>query len=297
MSRTRRDLLRQDGSNELAFGVNVELPLDAHEDVVGRAQMHGAAPGDAAPFAFDDAPQCRDVELDRRQRFHGVGGAGRGGDGARRGLGHDQPVRGNDRDDDRRRPVAGQAADTMLVDDDRRIPPHPLADIDHGAGQVGGFVLVEGQGGAGGEEGREMDFRVAPGDHVAQDLGEGAGVEAVAIDALTHTGQRVDRRRMADMDRITVAEVEPLPRSLGETDLVDGNEAIAVDLKQGRLNLSASVGYQHLRPCRQALRATDMAIAAHDNHGLMLRVEPDASHPERRLSGNGRVCRPHSLNA
>ena len=40
----------------------------------------------------------------------------------------------------------------MLVDHDWRVPAHPLADVHHGAGQVGSFVLVEGEGGAGREE-------------------------------------------------------------------------------------------------------------------------------------------------
>ena len=59
-----------------------------------------------------------DAEIDARQHLHGVGGAGRRGDGARGGLRDRQPMRGDDRHHDHRGAVAGNAADAMLVDDD-----------------------------------------------------------------------------------------------------------------------------------------------------------------------------------
>src|SRR3546814_6927397 len=41
MGRARRDLLGQDRGNELAFGIDVQLALDAHELVVsGRSEEH-----------------------------------------------------------------------------------------------------------------------------------------------------------------------------------------------------------------------------------------------------------------
>ena len=68
-----------------------------------------------------------------------------------------------------------------------------------------------------------MDFRVTPGDHVAQDFCEGARIEPIAVDALTHARQRVDRGCMADPDRVTVGKAKPLPGGFGEADFVEGD--------------------------------------------------------------------------
>ncbi len=72
--------------------------------------------------ACDDLLHLVDAEIDARQHLHRVGGAGRRGDRARGGLRDRQPVRGDDRHHDHRGTVAGDAADAMLVDDDRLGP-------------------------------------------------------------------------------------------------------------------------------------------------------------------------------
>jgi len=58
MSRAGGHLLRQDGSNKLAFAIEVEYPLDADENVIRRAKSHRRAPRNAAAFVLDNAPHC-----------------------------------------------------------------------------------------------------------------------------------------------------------------------------------------------------------------------------------------------
>ena len=87
------DLLRQHRSDHLPFGIEIERPLDADEDVVGRAQLDRAAPDHASALALDDAANGGCVEIDRRHRLHRVRGSGRRGDRARRCLRHHQAER------------------------------------------------------------------------------------------------------------------------------------------------------------------------------------------------------------
>src|SRR3546814_8909153 len=68
MGRARRDLLGQDRGNELAFGIDVQLALDAHELVVSGTEVDGAAPGDAASLLFDHALQRGKVQVHRGKR-------------------------------------------------------------------------------------------------------------------------------------------------------------------------------------------------------------------------------------
>ncbi len=63
------------------------------------------------------------------------------------------------------------------------------------------------------------------------------------------------------------------------THLVDADQTVAIDLKQCRLDRCIAVRDEHLGTCRQTLGATDMAIGAHDDNRLMLRMQPDAPHP------------------
>ena len=53
MGRAGGDLLGQHRRDHLSFGVEVERPLDADEDVVGRAQLDRAAPDYASALALD----------------------------------------------------------------------------------------------------------------------------------------------------------------------------------------------------------------------------------------------------
>src|SRR3546814_10630568 len=77
MGRARRDLLGQDRGNELAFGIDVQLALDAHELVVSGTEVDGAAPGDAASLLFDHALQRGKVQVHQGKRLHRVGGSRR----------------------------------------------------------------------------------------------------------------------------------------------------------------------------------------------------------------------------
>ena len=63
------------------FGVQVQRALYPDQDVVGRAQAHRATPDNAATGVLDDAADARDIQVHRRQGFHGVGCARGRGDG------------------------------------------------------------------------------------------------------------------------------------------------------------------------------------------------------------------------
>ncbi len=63
----------------------------------------------------DDMPQRVWREIHLCQHFHGIGGAGRRGDGAAGGLRYQHAVGGDDGHHQHRGAVAGDAADAMLV--------------------------------------------------------------------------------------------------------------------------------------------------------------------------------------
>ena len=143
MGRTGRDFLGQHRGDHLPDGIDIEHSFNADDHIVGRAEIDGAAPGDAAAFALDHLADGGNVEVDRCKHLHRVRRAGRRGDRPRRCLGHDQALRGHDRDDDRRGAIARQSTDAMLVDDDLFGPLQSLADIDHRPGQADRFVRIE----------------------------------------------------------------------------------------------------------------------------------------------------------
>ena len=119
MGGTGRELFRHDRGDHLLAGIEAERTFDGDENVVGRRQIDVPAPDQTAAAGGDDFLHLFDADIDPGQHFHGVGGTGRRGDRARGGLGNGQPVRRHDRDDDHRGAVARNAADAMLVDDDR----------------------------------------------------------------------------------------------------------------------------------------------------------------------------------
>ena len=269
------DLLRQHRGDQLAFGVDVQLALHAHEDVVGRGQMHGPAPGQAGAFGLDHAAQGIQVQVHRRQGFHGVGGAGRRGDRARGGLGHHQAVGRGDGHHQRRGAVARQAADAMLVHHQRRGPGQALADLDHGPGQVHGLGLVQRQGGRGGEEGRQLHVGVAATDHVEDDGGEVAGFEPSPMHAAAHAGQRFQYRWMPHLHAVAVADAQRRPGRFGQHHQVT-SEQVAIGLVEQGLHLAVTGHDQHLRARGQALGMADVAVHVHDRDALVLGMQAHA---------------------
>ena len=166
----------------------------------------------------------------------------------------------------------------MLVHNDRSIPAHPVADIDHGAREVNSLALVERKRGTGGQKGGEMDLGIAACDHVAHDFGKGVRVEAIAIYATAHARQRLHGRRMGHRHIVILANAEDLPGCFRKTDFILSEQCISFDLKERCLYLSRADRDEDLGARGQTLRAADMAIGAHHHHGLVLSVQPQAPH-------------------
>ena len=135
MGRAGGELLRHDRRHHLFARVDGERPLHRDQDVVGRRKIDVAAPDQAAVARGHHLLHLLDAKVDARQHFHGVGGPGRRSDRSRGGLRDHQSVRGDDRHHNHRRAVAGNAADTVLVDDDPAVPLQLCTGIRHRARQ------------------------------------------------------------------------------------------------------------------------------------------------------------------
>ena len=292
----RRDLLGQDGGDQLPLGVHVQFPLHAHENIVGGAEMHGAAPGDAAAFLVHHALDRGQVEIDGCQCLHGVRGAGRRGDGARGRLGHHQTVGCDDRDHDRRGPVARQSTNAVLVHDHRHVPRQAVPDVDHRCGQVDGLLLIQRQGRTGGQECGQVHVRVASRGDVLDDRLQGGRIEPVAIDASSHVCQGVQARRMGDLDGRALRDAQAFPRGLGQRRLA-GRHQIAIGLIKHRQDLSPPRREQDLGAGAQTFGAADMAIGSHDRDRLVLGMQAQAPGAQGRRRIGGLVGSPgHSSN-
>ncbi|MNJ45178.1 hypothetical protein D3C77_402630 [compost metagenome] len=293
MGRSCRDLLGQHRCDELPLRINVENPFDADEDVIHRTQPDRPAPDDTAAFRLDHPPHGGHIEVDRGQGLHGVGGSGRRGDGARRGLWHDQAAGGEDGHHDRRGPVARQAADAVLVHDDVRRPAQAVADVHHGAGERHELGVVERKHRGGGQKGREMDGRVASSRHILDDPLDRALVQPRSIDPATNAGHGLDGRSVAHRDGIARCHLQKSPSLFRERRLVEA-EDVPVHLVQGGVDFPASGREQHLGAGRQALRAADGAVAPHQNYRFVLGVKAEAARLQGGNSGVGSVGHGHS---
>ena len=207
-------------------------------------------------------------------------------------------MRRYDGDHDRRGAVSGQPADAVLVDHDGRVPAQSIAHLDHGARQVDSFFLVERQRGACGEECGEMHIGITTRHHILHDRRKGGSVEPVAVDAAAHAGQRFERRGMRHADSVTHLDAQQGPGRLGQGDLVERNQVFAFDLEKRGLDFPPACGDEDLRARGKAFRTADMAVGAHDDDWLMLRVQAKPSRAQDGLFGSGRsrVGRRHRSN-
>ena len=285
MGRAGGDLLGENRGHHLADRIDVEHPFDSDDYIVGRTQPDGAAPHDTPAFAFDHPADRGDVEVDGCQYFHRVGGAGRRGDRPRGCLGHDQAFSGHDRDDDRRRAISRQSADTMLVDDDRAGPAQPLTDINHGPGEPDGFILIERHCRTGRHEGCEMDIAVPTLGDVADDRGEGLFAKPVPVDATAYVAERGERLGVRDLDQIVVTDTEPMPRCLGQA-YFPGRRSIARAVQQGNHHFVVAGTEADLRPRGEAFGSADRAVVAHDCNEVVAGCgQAEAARPQRRRDG------------
>ena len=120
------------------------------------------------PLALDHALHGGEVEFDGAMTSIVSAVPAGEGDRPRGGLGDDEAGRRDDGDEHRRRAVAGQAPDAVLVDDGRGRPGQAAARIQHGAGERHGLAVGEPLSGASGQERRRLDRRIAALADVAQ---------------------------------------------------------------------------------------------------------------------------------
>ena len=194
------DLLGQDRRDQLALRVDPQRPLDRDQHVVGGREPGGPAPRDAAAVPANDPAQVGHLQLDVGEHFHRVRRARRRRDRAAGGLRNQHAVRGDDRDDQQRRAVAGDAADAVLVRDQRLLPVEALAGRDHGPRQVQDLVAVELVLHRGDDERGDLGLRVVVGGDVGDDAGHRVLVEALAGDLPPDRVQRGRTLGVADVD-------------------------------------------------------------------------------------------------
>ena len=169
------------------------------------------------------------------------------------------------------------------------MPVQPLADLDHGPGQVLGLVFIQGQGGGGGEEGRQLHIGVASLHHIAHDRRVGVGLQTVAVHPAADEGDGLGHRRVADLDDVAFADVQRLPGRLRQGDLVD-LELVTIDLVEHGRDFPFASDQQHLRTRCQAFGVADVAVGAHDRHRLVQGMQAHADGAQMGLFGNvGRI--------
>src|SRR5690606_22139614 len=277
VGRARRLLFRQYRRHQLAFAVDVQHTLDLDQDVVGRTQVDRAAPHQAAALALDNAAQNGQLQRHVRQRFHRVRSAGRRGDRARRGFWNAEAVGGDDGHHQRCGAIAGQAADTVLVEHLFAAPVETLADGNHGLGQIGGFYQAEAIAGAGSDEGGDLDVAVAASGNIAHHRIEITAFERATVNLGAHAGQRIQRRRMRHRNAIAVAGTELEPGAFRYADHLGFafKSRAAEDVE--RADNAAAIQLQlYARQGVEAFGATDRRLAPDIGGCLLMGVDAEA---------------------
>ena len=130
-----------------------------------------------------------------------------------------------------------------------------------------------------------MDIAVAAIDDIAHDSRKRRTIEPVTIDASPHIGERFQSGRMRHLDFIAIGSAQQRPRRLRHADLVKRKHPLALDLKQGRVDMPLAMSHQHLRAGRQSFGPANVAIRTHDDNHLMLAMEPQPSNTVARPRG------------
>ena len=152
-------------------------------------------------------------------------------------------------------------------------------------GQIDGLLLVERKRGARRQEGRQMHISIAACGDVLDDRLDGVRVEPVSVDPPADTREGFECRCMRDGDRRALFEPQDLPSGLRQGNLVDGEQIVPFDLEQGCLHLPAAARHQDLRSGSKTFRSADMAVGPHDDHRLVLCVQPKTFGAEWRWGG------------
>ena len=137
-----------------------------------------------------------------------------------------------------------------------------------------------------------MDVGVLAGRHVADDLGEGRGVEPLSVDLGAHVPEGSQRARVPEADTSAGVYPEPDPGRLREPRLPlleqrsdhDRERRAEVALAGAELDASLRV---------EALGAHDGRIAAQVHHGLLAGIDAEPAHTVGQLAAERRRVRRH----
>ena len=158
----------------------------------------------------------------------------------------------------------------MLVDNRPDAPVKLLPCVDHHAGQRGSLGLVHRKGGTGGQESCRFNHRIATACNIRDNPGVLGFVQPFAEDARPDVAEGLEWRRMRDRD----------PRAFNDTKLVPGQfgqsrlalvEQVRRHLIKRRHHAVAARTEQHPSARAKTLGAADVAIFAHEDHGLVRR--------------------------
>ena len=228
MGRAGRELFRHDRGDHLLARIEAERPLDRDQDVVGRRQIDVTAPDQAAVAGCDHLLHFVDPEIDAGQHLHGVGGAGRRGDRARRCLRDREAMRGDDRHHDHRGAIARNAADAMLVDDDRRshsicVPACAIA-WDKREQFVAGH-----EAGRADQECGDLHVGIAIMREIIDDGADLRGAQRPALDLGAHRVEAVGRRSRRDGDQTAGRLGKAAKGRLGEAEFIGTDQTVIGD--------------------------------------------------------------------
>ncbi len=190
----------------MARAVEVERTLDTDQQLVRGAEMHGAAPNDAAAFAGHNTLHCRNVELHGGKGFHYIGRTGRRGNGPRGGLWDRQAGGGDNGNHKRRCAVARQAADRVLVYDRSRVPVELIADPDHRSCERNHLVLGHGPRRTGCDESGQLNVGIAAMDDIIEYCRQSRSAELFPINFASNMTHGLERFRMRNTQQLTVRD-------------------------------------------------------------------------------------------
>ena len=211
------------------------------------------------------------------QHFHGVGGACRRSDGARRGLGKHQAMRGDDGYHQHRGAVARQPAYAVLVDDQTLVPVQPAPASDHGLGEEIDFLAVQLAAIARDDEGGQLDLGIAQLGNVAQDGVEILALKAFAAYLAKQRRNRLRRLGLGDGHRVAGRRTQAVKRVLRQADLaaVD-NVGVAGDVERGQ-QVAITDAQLQLGQRLKALGAVDLAVPVQVGDVLAVGVYRDTA--------------------
>ena len=162
----------------------------------------------------------------------------------------------------------------MFVGDRRAPPGDALARVDHRPRQIDGFLKVHTSAGAGAQEGRDVQVGVTTRRDVADDRVERLRVEPVAMDLRAHRAQRIERRGVRHADAIARRGAQGLPCTDRHAGLA-GSQQVGVHDVERRDDAPLTQGHFQARLGFEALGTADMAVAAHVDHVLLMRVDAE----------------------